>query len=244
MWVYGTVLVYVAFLNYQADAAGVDSMAIKSLITTKGTSRLLSMSIQRRCKYTLPDLPYDYNALEPVISADIMQLHHGKHHAAYVNNLNTAIEQLEDANIRLDPLKAATVSQAIKFNAGGHANHSIFWHNLCPVKDAKGEPDGLVCDYIKRDFGSFDQFKTMFNTQTAGIQGSGWGWLTFDRNLKRLNIQCTANQDPPSGVPLLGVDVWEHAYYLQYKNARPDYLKAIWQIINWADVNKRLSECL
>jgi Fe-Mn family superoxide dismutase len=209
---------------------------------------ILSRAIKQtstRQKYTLPDLPYDYNALEPVISADIMHLHHAKHHATYVNNLNVALEQLHEADAAKDAHKVASLSQAIKFNAGGHANHTLFWQNLCPLKKARGEPHGKLAELITRDFGSFQTFKDQFAQQTVAIQGSGWGWLGLDKKSAKLGIASTANQDPLVGmVPLLGVDVWEHAYYLQYKNARADYLKAIWQIVNWDDVAARLSENL
>lgn len=199
-------------------------------------------SLSRRLKYTLPDLPYDYNALEPVISADIMHLHHAKHHAAYVNNLNLAMEQLHEADGKKDSQKISTLSQTIKFNAGGHANHSIFWQNLCPVKKARGEPHGRLMELITRDFGSFADFQSIFSQQAIAIQGSGWAWLTCDTKTGKLDISCTQNQDPVANdrVPTLGVDVWEHAYYLQYKNARADYVKAIWQIVNWDDVAERL----
>lgn len=201
------------------------------------------LNIPKRLKYTLPDLPYDYNALEPVISADIMHLHHAKHHATYVANLNNALEQLHDADAAKDASRVAQLSQAIKFNAGGHANHSMFWQNLCPVKAARGQPHGKLLELINRDFGSFTAFQAAFGQQAIGIQGSGWAWLSVDSKAGTLAITSTQNQDtvPTGHVPLLGLDVWEHAYYLQYKNARADYVKAIWQIINWEDVCDRLA---
>lgn len=140
-------------------------------------------SIFKRSKFTLPDLPYDYNALEPVISAEIMQIHHQKHHAAYVSNLNIALDKFEEARSKSDLSTQVALQSQIKFNGGGNINHSIFWKNLCPPKDAKGEPHGPLADTIKKSFGSFEAFKNLFSTQTAAVQGSGWGWL-----VKRLNF--------------------------------------------------------
>ncbi|KAL6486393.1 hypothetical protein MHYP_G00057850 [Metynnis hypsauchen] len=155
-----------------------------------------------RLKHTLPDLPYDYGALEPHVCAEIMQLHHSKHHATYVNNLNVAEEKYHEAL-------------------------------------AKGE----LMEAVKRDFGSFQNLKEKMSAATIAVQGSGWGWLGFDKESRRLRIAACANQDPLQGttglIPLLGIDVWEHAYYLQYKNVRPDYVKAIWNIVNWENVNER-----
>lgn len=139
-------------------------------------NRTLSL-LSKRFKYTLPDLPYDYNALEPVISAEIMQLHHQKHHQAYVTNLNIAVEKAEDAAAKNDLQSLITLQKQIKFNGGGNLNHSIYWKNLCPLKDAKGEPNGALMAEIKKTFGSFEAFKTHFSTETAAVQGAGWGWL-------------------------------------------------------------------
>jgi len=197
-----------------------------------------------RSKHTLPDLPYDYNALEPVISAEIMQLHHSKHHQTYVTNLNVAEEKMYEAVNSKDVTIQIALQSAIKFNGGGHINHSIFWKNLAPVKKSGGEvPTGSLATAIKKEFGSLEAFIQKFNTQTAAVQGSGWGWLGYNQATKGLEIVALANQDPLTHlVPLLGVDVWEHAYYLQYKNARPDYLKAIWQVVNWKDVAERYTK--
>nr|AXV48270.1 Mn superoxide dismutase [Dugesia japonica] len=195
-------------------------------------------------KHTLPDLPYDYNALEPSISADIMEVHHKKHHAAYVNNLNIALEQLDEAVHKNDVSKVISMQNAIKFNGGGHLNHSIFWKNLCPK--GGGEPDGSLLAALQREFGSFENFKIELSAAAVGIQGSGWAWLGLNKKNGRLHITTCGNQDPleaSTGLkPLLGFDVWEHAYYLQYKNVRPDYVKALWRIINWNDVAHRFSE--
>jgi len=194
--------------------------------------------------YSLPPLPYDYNALDPVISPEIMELHHKKHHNAYVTNLNAALEKYAVAEAQKDVAKMISLQPAIRFNGGGHVNHSIFWTNLAPTKQGGGvAPTGDLSARINKEFGSLDNFINEFNTQTAAIQGSGWGWLGYIKEKDRLVIQSCANQDPLSTtglVPLLGIDVWEHAYYLQYKNMRADYLKAIWKVVNWKNVAERL----
>lgn len=151
---------------------------LKEMIYRRFNSLNLTL---KRSKFTLPDLPYDYNALEPVISAEIMQIHHQKHHAAYVSNLNIALEKFEEAHSKDDLSTQVALQSQIKFNGGGNINHSIFWKNLCPLKDAKGEPHGPLADAIKKSFGSFDVFKTHFSTQTATVQGSGWGWLVRNK---------------------------------------------------------------
>lgn len=197
-------------------------------------------------QYTLPELPYDFNALEPVISAEIMQLHYTKHHQGYVTNLNKALEQYAEAMEKQQLQAMTALLQAIKFNGGGHINHSIFWTNLAPITKGGGEMvKGAVTTAIEKDFGSTDAFIEEFNTKTVAIQGSGWGWLGYNKPKKRLEIVTCENQDPLSTkglIPLLGIDVWEHAYYLQYKNVRADYVKALWKIINWKNVENRFIE--
>ncbi|MEX0961787.1 MAG: superoxide dismutase [Simkaniaceae bacterium] len=191
-------------------------------------------------KEQLPELPYAYDALEPVISKEIMELHHKKHHMGYVTKLNEALEKFEGAK---DLETKIGSLQAIKFNGGGHLNHSLFWQNLAPVNKGGGElPKGPLKKAIEEQFGSIDDFIEKFSAMTAPIQGSGWGWLGYHPSSKSLVIHPMANQDPLhiiGLVPLLGVDVWEHAYYLQYKNARPEYIKNIWKIINWRTVEER-----
>jgi superoxide dismutase, Fe-Mn family len=199
-------------------------------------------------KFKLPDLPYDYSALEPAISGEIMQVHHQKHHNAYVTNLNAALEKYEQAESEEDLTTMISLQPAIRFNGGGHINHSIFWTNLSPKNESGGQPpQGELADKIKEKWGSLESFIEKFNSKAGPVQGSGWCWLAFCPQSKRLLIQTCANQDPLEAttgyVPLLGVDVWEHAYYLQYKNARPDYLKAIWQVVNWSNVNERYKQC-
>ncbi|XP_075059662.1 superoxide dismutase [Mn], mitochondrial [Mixophyes fleayi] len=198
-----------------------------------------------RQKHTLPDLPYDYGALQPYLSAEIMQLHHSKHHAAYVNNLNIAEAKYAEALAKGDVTAQVSLQPALKFNGGGHINHTIFWTNLSP--NGGGEPQGELLEAIKRDFGSFEKFKEKVTTTSVAVQGSGWGWLGYNKESNRLQVAACANQDPLQGttglIPLLGIDVWEHAYYLQYKNVRPDYLKAIWNVINWDNVAERYRSC-
>ncbi|XP_048392771.1 superoxide dismutase [Mn], mitochondrial isoform X1 [Stegostoma tigrinum] len=197
-------------------------------------------------KHTLPDLPFDYGALEPHISAEIMQLHHSKHHATYVNNLNITEEKYAEALAKGDVTAQVSLQPALRFNGGGHINHSIFWTNLSP--NGGGEPAGELMETIERDFGSFEKFKENMSVISVGVQGSGWGWLGYSKNSGRLQLAAASNQDPLQGttglIPLLGIDVWEHAYYLQYKNVRGDYLKAIWNVINWENVGERLKAAM
>ncbi|HSX37374.1 MAG TPA: Fe-Mn family superoxide dismutase [Chlamydiales bacterium] len=200
--------------------------------------------MQEKPNYQIPDLSYDFNALEPVISAKIMELHYTKHHKGYVANLNTALEQYHDAETQNNIASMIALQSAIKFNGGGHINHSIFWTLLAP-KGGPLAPQGHLAAMIHRDFGSFDSFKEKMNAATIAIQGAGWGWLGFSKSQKRLEIATCANQDPLSArglVPILGIDVWEHAYYLQYLNVRADYVKAIWQIFNWKNIEERFAK--
>lgn len=206
------------------------------------------MSGTTQQQYKLPALPYDFGDLEPVISAEIMTLHYTKHHQGYVTNLNKALEQYAEAEHKEDLAAMIALQQAIKFNGGGHINHSIFWTNLAPKNKGGGiPPQGILATAIDQQFGSLTNFTEQFSAKTVGIQGSGWGWLGYNKERKRLEIATCANQDPLSTVgfiPLLGIDVWEHAYYLQYKNVRPDYVKAIWDIINWKNVSERYQEAI
>jgi len=216
-----------------------------SRVATFSFLRLSVRSFSSAPKFTLPELPYRYDALSPVISGQIMEIHHTKHHATYVKNLNAALEQYEEAEKKSDAAKMINLQSAIRFNGGGHLNHSIFWTNLAPIKEGGGsvkEGGEPLQKAINDQFGSVDSFISTFNQQTAAIQGSGWGWLVYNVARKRLEIITMPNQDPVSitgHVPLLGIDVWEHAYYLDYKNARPDYLTAIWKIVNWKNVGER-----
>jgi Fe-Mn family superoxide dismutase len=193
--------------------------------------------------YKLPDLPYDFNAIVPVISAEIMQLHYTKHHQGYVTNLNAALEKYQDAEAKGDLAAMIGLQQAIRFNGGGHVNHSIFWTNLAPVGKGGGEaPKGEIAQAIQKEFTSLESFIEKFSALTIAIQGSGWGWLGYNKAAARLVMTTCANQDPLSTqgfVPLLGIDVWEHAYYLQYKNVRAEYVKNIWKVVDWKNVEER-----
>lgn len=196
--------------------------------------------------YKLPDLPYDFSALEPVISGEIMTLHYTKHHQAYVNNLNAALEKYAQAEKDNDIAAMIALQQAIRFNGGGHVNHSIFWTNLAPTSKGGGTPpSGEIAKEIQHAFGSFDAFVEKMSALANGVQGSGWAWLGYNKADKKLQLATCANQDPLSTVnlvPLLGIDVWEHAYYLQYKNVRADYVKNIWKIVSWKNIDERFSK--
>lgn len=190
--------------------------------------------------YTLPDLPYDYAALEPYISGQIMQLHHDKHHATYVGGANTALEKLEAAREADDQGAINLLEKNLAFNLGGHVNHSIFWTNMTP--DGQGRPEGELAAAIDEYFGSFEKFQGQFGAAALGLQGSGWGVLAYDTVAKRLvTFQLFDQQGnvPVATVPLLMLDMWEHAFYLDYKNVKADYVKAWWNVVNWADVAAR-----
>jgi Fe-Mn family superoxide dismutase len=196
--------------------------------------------------YQLPALPYALDALEPVISAEIMNLHYNKHHQAYVTNLNKALADYEKAAANQQLAEMIALESAIKFNGGGHINHSIFWTNLAP-KGQGGEPTGALLKAIVEKWGSLDKLIEELSAKAIGIQGSGWVWLGCHKEKKTLCILTCTNQDPLSTLgylPLLGIDVWEHAYYLQYKNVRADYVKAIWQIVNWKNVSERYAAAI
>ena len=192
-------------------------------------------------EYTLPDLDYDYGALEPAISGEIMELHHSKHHATYVKGANDALAQLEEA--RDDgsiSSKAPLLSKNLAFHLGGHTNHSIFWKNLSP--NGGGEPTGELAEAIGRDFGSFEKFKSHFNAVALTLQGSGWAVLGYDHIGGRLVVQQLTDQQgniSANLTPLLMLDMWEHAFYLQYKNVKADYVNAVWDVFNWEDVASR-----
>lgn len=197
--------------------------------------------------YTLPDLPYAFDALEPYIDEETMHLHHDKHHNTYVTNLNAAIEKypelgektIEELVSDMDAIPS-DIQTAVRNNGGGHANHSFFWKIMAP--NAGGEPTGAIKDAINETFGDFATFKEEFKKAAAGRFGSGWAWLVIEDG--KLAITSTANQDSPlmeGKKPVLGLDVWEHAYYLKYKNVRPDYIEAFWNVVNWDEVNKHFA---
>ncbi|MGK0604378.1 superoxide dismutase [Enterococcus gilvus] len=197
--------------------------------------------------YTLPDLPYGYDALEPYIDVETMHLHHDKHHNTYVTNLNAAIEKypelaeqsIEELVSNLNELPE-DIRTAVRNNGGGHANHSFFWKIMAP--NAGGEPTGAIKEAIDDAFGSFEKMKEEFKTAATGRFGSGWAWLVMANG--KLEITSTPNQDSPltdGKTPIIGLDVWEHAYYLKYKNVRPDYIAAFWDVVNWDQANENLA---
>ncbi len=191
-------------------------------------------------KYTLPELSYDYAALEPNISARIMELHHSKHHAAYVAGANTALEKLAEARETNNFANVNKFSKDLAFHLGGHTNHSIFWNNLSP--EGGDKPEGELAAAIDDAFGSFDAFRAHFTAAAMGLQGSGWALLSFEGLGGNLLIEQLFDQQgniPVATTPLLMLDMWEHAFYLDYVNVKADYVKAFWNIVNWADVTKR-----
>jgi len=202
-------------------------------------------------KYTLPEMPYAYDALEPHIDAQTMEIHHTKHHQKYTDTMNGALEklspELQDKDIEeiLSSINQIPddVKGAINFNGGGYDNHKLFWNSM--KQNGGGEPTGAIADAINDSFGSFAEFKELFSSKTAPIQGSGWGWLVYNPNSGKVEYKAMPNQTSPRTeglVPLLGLDVWEHAYYLKYQNKRPDYIAAWWNVINWDEVNSRFSK--
>ena len=198
-------------------------------------------------RHALPPLPYDYAALEPYIDAQTMQIHHGKHHQAYVNNLNAALDKhpelsswsLEDLLRKINQVPE-DIRTAVRNNGGGHHNHSLFWTIMRPPSETGGEPGGALADAITKTFGSVVKFKELLSAAATGRFGSGWAWLVVSGG--SLQVLSTANQDSPlmdGKVPILGLDVWEHAYYLKYQNRRPDYIAAWWSVVNWEEVARR-----
>jgi Fe-Mn family superoxide dismutase len=200
--------------------------------------------------FEVPPLPYDYNGLEPYIDTQTMQLHHDKHHAAYVTNLNNAIQGHPFANLPVEQIITRlnevpeNIRTAVRNNAGGHINHTMFWQIMKP--NGGGEPTGDLATAINAKFGSFDNFKNAFNDAGAKRFGSGWVWLVLDRS-GNLSVISTANQDSPlidGYYPVMGNDVWEHAYYLKYQNRRPEYLAAWWNVVNWDEISRRFARAL
>lgn len=190
--------------------------------------------------YVLPDLPYDYSALEPYISGEIMELHHSKHHNAYVTGINTAVDQLAEARDQESFGSLSTLEKNLAFHLGGHVNHSVFWPNMSP--DGGDKPTGELAQVIDEYFGGFDKFRAHFQANALGVQGSGWSVLTWDTLAQRpYIIQHFDHQGnvPICMVPLLMLDMWEHTYYLQYKNDKASFVQQWWNIVNWADVQRR-----
>jgi len=197
--------------------------------------------------HSLPALKYDYAALEPHISGTIMQIHHTKHHQAYINNLNAACAKLAEATAAGDVGSVNALLPALKFNGGGHLNHTIFWTNMAPHAAAEPtKPSGELAAAIDKNFGSFQAFQEKFTLASMGVKGSGWAWLGYSKADQTLQVATCQNQDPlqmmTGLIPLLGLDVWEHAYYLQYKNLRAEYVKAFFNVIDWENVAQRYAK--
>ncbi|KAK9327042.1 Manganese/iron superoxide dismutase [Lipomyces starkeyi] len=220
-------------------------MAMSLLRTSAARRAMMSTrsapAVFARGKATLPDLDYDFGALEPYISGQIMELHYTKHHQTYVNGYNAAIEKFDSTS---DIKSQIELQSLINFHGGGHINHSLFWKNLAPKSAGGGELLGTkspLSKAIEAKYGSYDKLMGTVNAQLAAIQGSGWTWLVKDSTSGDLEIINKANQDPVTSpyIPLVGIDAWEHAYYLQYKNVKVDYFKAIWNVVNWKEAEKR-----
>ncbi|RLV55543.1 superoxide dismutase [Aeromicrobium phragmitis] len=193
-------------------------------------------------EYTLPELPYDYGALDPHISGKIMELHHTKHHQTYVNGLNTALEKLEEARSTGSFETVNLLEKNLSFNLGGHINHSIFWKNLSP--EGGDKPTGELAAAIDDNFGSFDAYRAQFEATALGIQGSGWAitaWDTLGQRLVIVQLYDQQNNIPATLIPISQLDMWEHAFYLDYMNVKADYVKAFWNIANWADAQERFT---
>lgn len=197
--------------------------------------------------YVLPKLPYDYRDLEPYISEEQLKIHHGKHHQGYVNGANAIFERLERARKDCVDLDIKSTLKALSFNIGGHILHSLFWPNLAPTGKGGGNPGGVLRDAIKKEFGSFERFKKEFSQAAVGVEGSGWAALTFCMQTNRplvMQIEKHNTNIYPMFRILMVLDVWEHAYYLDYKNTRAKFVDAFWNIVNWDEANKRLEELL
>lgn len=224
-----------------AGLAGVASLSSASTVAIESLDLGFDPTTS---KYTLPPLPYDYADLEPHIDQQTMTIHHTKHHAGYVRGLNNAISKLDE--IRQGTGDASTIQhwqRQLAFHAGGHINHALFWTGMAPEsKGGGGVPSGSLAKAINKDFGSFERFKAHFIAASKSVEGSGWGWLVYEPLAGKLLITQMQNQQQmmfPTAIPLLGVDVWEHAYYLNYQNRRADYIAAFMNIINWSEIQRR-----
>lgn len=211
---------------------------------TASKSAVSSVSGAIRTKVSLPDLQWDFAALEPYISGQINELHYTKHHQTYVTGYNTAVEQFQEASHKGEIKKTVELQKAINFHGGGYLNHSLFWRNLAPPKQGGGEApssDSKLGQQIESQYGSLDNLINITNTKLAGIQGSGWAFIVKNKENGTIDVVTTANQDTVLGplVPLVAIDAWEHAYYLQYQNVKVDYFKAIWKVINWKEAESR-----
>lgn len=208
------------------------------------STRVIGSFTPIRTKVTLPDLDYDFGALEPHISGQVNEIHYTKHHQTYVNSYNAAVEKLVEAKQARDLKAENELLPLINFHGGGHINHSLFWKNLAPLSQGGGEPpaSGSALDKaIKQYYGNLENLISKTNAQLAGIQGSGWAWIVKNKENNALEVITKQNQDPVVGqyIPIVGIDAWEHAYYLQYKNVKADYFKAIWNVVNWKEAERR-----
>jgi superoxide dismutase, Fe-Mn family len=197
--------------------------------------------------YELPELPYAYNALEPYISEQQLTIHHDKHHQAYVDAANAIIKLFDESREKGEDFDIKAKAKELSFNVGGHQLHKLFWENMGPADENGGEPTGKIAEYIKKDFGSFERFKKEFSLAAISAEGSGWAVLTLCKNTDRIFILQYEKHNvnvTPRWTPLMVLDVWEHAYYLDYKNVRPDFVEAFWNIVNWDEVNKRVEAWL
>jgi len=228
----------------KAGLFSLSPIIIKSEVIINKFNSINMRSNTKMSKFELPALPYAFNALEPYIDALTMEIHHGKHHGGYVNNLNKAVEGTEYEGKTLEELfkNVSQIPAAIRNNGGGHYTHTLFWQIMGP--DKGGEPTGALADAINGTFGSFDKFKEIFNNAAATRFGSGWAWLVLSNG--KLVVTSTPNQDNPlmdvaevKGFPIMGLDVWEHAYYLKYQNRRPEYITNWWNVVNWDEIAKR-----
>ncbi|AOA61769.1 Superoxide dismutase [Mn], mitochondrial [Komagataella phaffii CBS 7435] len=223
-------------------------MLRSSLRTSLPSSKKLASSlVTTRTKVSLPDLRWDFHELEPFISGKINELHYTKHHQTYVNGYNAAIEQLSEAKETNNTPKVIELQQALRFHGGGYVNHNLFWDNLAPPKQGGGELPSESSDFSKKvieEYGSFDSLISLTNSKLAGIQGSGWAFIVKNKENGSVEVVQRPNQDTVSGslVPLVAIDAWEHAYYLQYQNVKADYFKAIWNVINWKEAEKRFAK--
>ncbi|MDF1868934.1 MAG: superoxide dismutase [Phycisphaerales bacterium] len=230
-----------AITSMTATAAGVAGL---SSIAPASTLSTLDLGFDEKTKeYTLPDLPYDYDALAPHIDVITMTIHHTKHHAGYVKGLNNALQKLESIRNGADASTLQHWQRQLSFHAGGHINHSLFWTGMAPSNNGGGgTPSGTLAKAIERDFGSFDSFSSQFKNAAKSVEGSGWGWLIYEPMSNRLLITQMQNQQDmmfAGAIPLLGVDVWEHAYYLTYQNRRADYIAEFMKVINWKEIQRR-----
>ncbi len=234
-----------ALTTMTATAAGLGAAAGLTSVAHASTLSTIDLGYDSsKNEYTLPPLPYGYNELKPHIDEMTMMIHHSKHHAGYVRGLNNALKQLKA--IREGSGDASTLQhwqRQLSFHAGGHINHTLFWTGMAPASQGGGgDPSGTLADAIKHDFGSVDQFKSQFKAASKSVEGSGWGWLVYEPIAQRLLILQMQNQQQmmfAGAIPLLGVDVWEHAYYLNYQNRRADYIDAFMNIINWDEIQRR-----